>query len=220
MSDALTQVRTVLCFGDSNTWGLVPASDGERFPWDTRWPGVLQALLGSDWHVIEEGLRGRTTVLENPLVPQRNGREQLLPCLESHMPLDLVVIFLGTNDLQDRYAMPSLDVARAAAALARLACQSETGPRGGSPHVLLLGLPRLGHALPETMNTAAAKASELPRCYRIAAAEVGVPVLDLVEHVTYSDQDGIHLDAAGHRATAEAVAQAIASLFAASTPRR
>ena len=67
-----------------------------------RWPGGLQDLLGAEFCVIEEGLSGRTTVLDNPLVPYRNGRDYLIPCLQSHQPLDLVVVYLGTNDLSDR----------------------------------------------------------------------------------------------------------------------
>jgi lysophospholipase L1-like esterase len=202
-------VRTVLCFGDSNTWGFVPSGNGARFDRETRWPGVLQGLLGAEWRVVEEGLNGRTTTLDSPLAPYRNGREYLLPCLESHMPLDHVVLYLGTNDLQDRYSMTPLDVARAATGLGRLVRRSETGPDGGAPEVLVLGLPRLGRDLPETMREARAKAEELPRCFALAAAEAGVPVLELAERVAYDDEDGIHLDAAGHRAVAEAVAEAL-----------
>ncbi len=197
-------MRTVLCFGDSNTWGYVPGSDGERFPWETRWPGALQAELGGGYRVLEEGLNGRTTLLENPLKPYRNGRDYLIPCLETHRPLDLVVVFLGTNDLCDRYALPAIDIARAAASLADIARQSE-----GNPRSLLLGLPRLGAGLDEEMQGAAAKAAELPRCFREAAAELDLPLLDLSEVVAYVDEDGIHLDADGHRAVARAVAQAV-----------
>ena len=128
LSSRARMASTILCYGDSNTWGFVPGSEGERFSWEERWPGVLQGELGADYRVIEEGLSGRTTVLDNPLEPYRNGREYLLPCLQSHQPLDLVVIFLGTNDLGDRYSLPPLDIARGAAQLALLALRSETGP--------------------------------------------------------------------------------------------
>ncbi len=196
-------MRTILCFGDSNTWGYVPGSEGERFPWEVRWPGVLQRELGDGYRVLEEGLSGRTTVLDNPLDPYRNGREYLIPCLETHRPLDLVVVFLGTNDLCDRYALPPIDIARAAASLAAIVRASE-----GSPQALLLGLPRLGAGLDESMSQAPAKAAELPRCFRLAAAEVGVPLLDLSEVTAYTEADGIHLDADGHRAVGLAVARA------------
>lgn len=76
-------MRTVVCFGDSNTWGTVPGGNDSRFARAVRWPGVLQETLGRTWHVIEEGLPGRTTVHDNPLVPFRSGRDYLIPCLES-----------------------------------------------------------------------------------------------------------------------------------------
>ncbi len=201
-------MRTILCFGDSNTWGYVPGGDGRRFAWDVRWPGVLQTMLGGDYRVIEEGLNGRTTLLDNPLKPYRSGREYLIPCLETHKPLDLVVVFLGTNDLCDRYGMLAIDIARAAASLCDLARQSE-----GSPRALLLGLPRLGAGLDESMRGAAAKAAELPRCFREAAAELDLPLLDLSEVAAYTDEDGIHLDEGGHRAVGLAVAQAVRNVL-------
>lgn len=209
-------VRTILCYGDSNTWGFVPGSEGGRFPVETRWPGVLQAELGPGFRVIDEGLSGRTTVLDNPLEPYRNGREYLLPCLHSHQPLDLVVIFLGTNDLGDRYTLPPLDIARGAAALALIALKSEAGPSYGPPAVLLCSLPRLGDTstLADTFSGAAAKAVELPRCFRLAAEEVGVPLLDLGEVTAYDDADGVHLNAAGHHAVAEAIADAVRGILA------
>jgi len=207
--------KTILCYGDSNTWGFVPGSEGERFLWEVRWPGVLQAELGSEYRVIEEGLNGRTTVLDNPLEPYRNGREYLLPCLQSHQPLDLVVIFLGTNDLGDRYTLPPLDIARGAAQLALLAQRSEAGPGYGAPATLLCSLPQIGDtsSIVDTFSGAVAKAADLLRCFRIAADEVGAPLVDL-SPVAYDDADGVHLNAGGHRAVALAVAQAVREILA------
>ena len=202
------EATTVVCYGDSNTWGYVPGSNGDRFPRAVRWTGVAQAELGSDYQIIEEGLNGRTTVLDNPLTPYRSGRDYLIPCLESHQPLDLVIVFLGTNDLADRYSLPPLDIARAAASLTALALSSETGPMHKPPVALLIGLPKLGRLdlLQDTMATSAARAAELPRCFQLAADEVGVPLLDLSPMVSYSDVDGIHLDADGHRHVGVAIA--------------
>jgi len=95
-------MKTILCFGDSNTWGYIPGSDGERFPRADRWPVRLQAALGAEYEVVAEGLNGRTATMDSPVAEGRNGLTYLLPCLHSHAPLDLVVIYLGTNDLGDR----------------------------------------------------------------------------------------------------------------------
>ena len=197
----------VLCFGDSNTWGSVPGSQ-DRFPYAVRWPGVLQRELGPRYRVVEEGLSGRTTVLDDPLVPHRNGRDYLVPCLQSHRPLDIVVIFLGTNDLADRYSLPPMDIARGAASLAVLVLASGAGPSGASPTPLLVCPPRLGDmtSRADTMSGALARAAELPRCFRIAADEAGVSLVDLSATLTYSDIDGVHLDANGHRHVSKAIA--------------
>src|SRR6266542_4369683 len=111
--------RTILCFGDSNTWGYPPGG-GERLPRDIRWPGALQRLLGKGYHVIEEGLNGRTATVEHPWVEGRSSRPYLLPCCRSHAPLDLVIIYLGTNDLADRYQLSAADIAQACASLVRV----------------------------------------------------------------------------------------------------
>jgi lysophospholipase L1-like esterase len=89
-------MKTILCYGDSNTWGYAPGT-GKRYLRHERWTGVLQQLLGSNAVVIEEGLNGRTTTLDDPTKPFRNGKDYLIPCLDSHAPLDLVVLMLGTE---------------------------------------------------------------------------------------------------------------------------
>ena len=79
-------MKTILCYGDSNTWGYDPASKG-RLGIDARWTGVLARELGTAYRVLEEGLNGRTTVWDDPIEGYKNGREQLVPCLESQRPL-------------------------------------------------------------------------------------------------------------------------------------
>src|SRR5689334_11654512 len=89
--------KTILIYGDSFTFAKIPG--GLRYDCETRFTGVLQKELGKDYEVIEEGLRGRTVSGENSFFPYRNGLEQFGPIIGSHLPLDLLVLFLGTNDL-------------------------------------------------------------------------------------------------------------------------
>ena len=96
--------KEILCYGDSNTWGCIPrwkdlGVPSERYDQDTRWTGRLSALLGDGYHIIEEGLGGRTSIYDFPGESWRNGLPYFQPCLLSHRPLDLVVIMLGTNAL-------------------------------------------------------------------------------------------------------------------------
>jgi lysophospholipase L1-like esterase len=200
--------RVVLCYGDSNTYGWTVACD--RLERAKRWPGVLAAELGAGWHVIEEGLGGRTTVLDDPELPYRNGREYLVPCLCSHEPVDLVVLFLGTNDLKTRFAVSAPDIAAGVGALATIALESLAQPR-----VLVLGLPRLGRLTELAGEFAGAeeKAAQLPEHLQAVAFALGVAFLDLGELVAYSDADGIHLDEAGHRAIGEAVARTVPTIL-------
>ena len=126
------------CGGDSNTWGL-EASTEERLQRWRRWPGVMQRELGEDVHVIEEGLSGRTTVFEDPFEPGRNGRTHLPVVLNSHAPLDLVIIWLGTNDLFVPGGLTAQDAARGAITLTELVRASDAGPdeepRGARAHL-------------------------------------------------------------------------------------
>ncbi len=110
-------MKKILCYGDSNTWGHIPVTGG-RYGDDVRWTGVLQAALGEGYRVIEEGLNGRTTVHDDPIEGvYKNGKHYLIPCLESHRPLDLVIMMLGTNDLKMRFSLPPSDIARGVEAL-------------------------------------------------------------------------------------------------------
>lgn len=94
--------RRILAFGDSNTYGYDPATDG-RYGKQTRWPCRLQTLLGPDAVVIEEGLPGRTAVFDDPITEGLCGLDFITPLMASHAPLDTVIIMLGTNDTKARF---------------------------------------------------------------------------------------------------------------------
>ena len=108
-------MKTILCFGDSNTWGFIPESITAPFParhpHDVRWTGILARELGPNLRVIEEGQNGRTTVHDDPFAAARNGKLVLPAILESHKPLDLVVLMLGTNDLKNVFGVSPGEIA-------------------------------------------------------------------------------------------------------------
>ena len=93
----------VVAIGDSNTWGFSPRA-GARMARDVRWPGMMAQALGPSFQVIEEGLRSRTTVFDDPEEEGRNGLTYFAPCLRSHASLDLMIISLGLNDVKARFA--------------------------------------------------------------------------------------------------------------------
>lgn len=98
------EVKSILCFGDSNTYGVNPDTES-RFPRYERWTGRLSSILGDDYYVIEEGYNGRTTCFSDDSDSNRSGYKALDIILKSHMPLDLVIIMLGTNDFKAQYSM-------------------------------------------------------------------------------------------------------------------
>ena len=106
--------KRILIFGDSNVWGDIPLQVGTRLPDNVRWTGVLQNMLGNDYEVIEEGLIGRTTNVDDPFpgFEDKNGKDYLFPCLRSQIPLDYVILLLGSNDFKKVFNRTAKDVAK------------------------------------------------------------------------------------------------------------
>ncbi len=203
-------MKTVLCYGDSNTWGYNPATQ-ERFARDERWTGVLRRELGEGYHVIEEGCNGRTTVWDDPIEGYKNGKEYLVPCLVSHKPLDLVIIMLGTNDLKKRFSLSAYDIASGAGVLVDIVQKSDTGPGGRPPKVLLLAPPPVGKLteFAEMFEGAEPKSVKFSQHYRRVAEEYGCDLLDTAEIIVSSDLDGIHFEVDAHQKLGQAVANRV-----------
>lgn len=210
-------MKTIVCFGDSNTWGHDPAS-GARFPHDVRWPGVLRAALGPEYHIIDEGMNGRTTVWDDPVEGLMSGLGYLAPCLKSHHPLDVLVIMLGTNDCKARWGLPASDIARSAGRLVDLALASGCGPKDGPPQVLLVAPPPIarlaGTAFEAMFEGAEARSAQFGALYAQVAAEYDCAFLDAGQVIVSSPLDGIHLEAGEHRKLGESVAARVRALLA------
>lgn len=211
--------RTVLCFGDSNTHGTPPMPDlgaSGRFDRATRWPALMANHLGPDWHVIEEGHPGRTTVHDDPIEGEhRNGLTILPSLLESHKPIDLVIMMLGTNDLKGRFSVNATDIAlsleRLIAVIRTFAC----GPDGGNPDILLVAPPPILETGPlaEMFEGGEAKSQGLAVAIAKAAARVNVAFVDAGAHIAVSPIDGIHYDEKNHAALAHVLASALRTHF-------
>jgi lysophospholipase L1-like esterase len=205
-------MRTVLCYGDSNTWGAAPMAgpaDVRRFGFSERWPGVLRSELGEGWWVIEEGLNGRTTVHDDPIEGvHRNGRRYLAPCLETHAPLDLVVLMLGTNDLKHRFGASAFDIASGVGVLIDDILAGAAGPDGEPPRILLLCPPPLAQLtwLADMFGGGAEKSQALARHYGTVAKARNCGFLDTGEVIVSSQVDGIHFEANEHEKLGRAVA--------------
>lgn len=212
-------MRTVVCFGDSNTYGASPiAPDGSwhRYGPEVRWPMRLATLLGADWHVVEEGLPGRTTCHDSPWDgPHKNGLRVLPSVLESHAPMDAIVVMLGTNDLKTHLALPAMDIARGLRSLLLRIRNSDAGPDKRPPRVLLVApvpVDEVGHRA-EMIAGGAAKSRRLAGFCAELGREFGCEVFDAGEVAEVSPVDGVHLTEASHLALAEAMAGRLRSMF-------
>lgn len=212
-------MQTILAYGDSNTWGAIPMparGPGQRYPAGERWPSVMGAALGSGFEVIAEGLNGRTTCLDDPIEGRhKNGEAHLLACLESHQPVDLLIVMLGTNDLKARFGLPACDIAAGMGRLARLAQASRTGPSQGAPRVLIVcpaPLARLDR-FAEMFAGGAEKSRRLAAAAKLVAEDVRAAYMDAGAAIVSSDVDGIHLDEDMQRALGLAVAERVRALM-------
>ena len=105
-------IKRILCFGDSNTWGFIPAGRLQRYPEDVRWTGLLQDKLADRAKVIEFGLCGCESGGRNIHKPFNTDAQSLFPSvLLAAMPVDIVFIMLGTNDIKQHNDWQSGDTA-------------------------------------------------------------------------------------------------------------
>lgn len=218
-------MKTVVCYGDSNTWGYMPkviqpALDSmNRYPWGVRWTSVLQELLGSEYRVEENGLNGRTSFFECPFGPHRNGLAELDAYMLSKMPVDLVVIMLGTNDTKDVFSPDSYVSARGIGRIVQLLQKSDYGLDGKGPEMLIctpirmLDCMKSGWLAGEFGKGALAVDAGLAVEYEKLAKAAGVHFIDIGAHVTADPADGIHMNEAGHRKVAELLNEKIRSIL-------
>lgn len=193
-------------------------SHPRRHAHDVRWTGVLARKLGAGFRILEEGQNGRTTVHDDPFALVRNAKAVLPALLESHKPLDLVILMLGTNDLKNVFGVSPSEIATGAKWIAQSILSSDAGTGNKPPRLLLMCPPVVGELshLPDLeakLSNATTRSRELPKHYEAVAAALGCSYLNTQEIVTPSVIDGIHLDAAAHEKLGLAIAAKVKSLF-------
>jgi len=208
--------KRILCFGDSYTWGYIPGTDHERFPDDVRFPKVLQKLLGENFEIIEEGLNSRTLVNEDdrPGKEGRNGSQYLVPCLDTHDPLDLVVLMLGINELKHKFQNSPEDIGNLFEKhFVKVILNRKSQFQDKYPQVLIISLP----AINETTEYASQryvggtkKSEELKEIY------FGIAKTNNCHFVSATElevgNDGVHLTKESHIVLANKLNEKIKSI--------
>lgn len=200
-------MKTILAFGDSLTYGANPIPNGQRHPYEDRWPSALEAGLNGKARVIAEGLGGRTTVYDDfGADADRNGARLLPTLLSSHSPLDLIVIMLGTNDLKPHLGATALEAANGMRRLVELIRGHYAQKNETQPKIILVAPPHLGETdHPEMMlhfgrETSVAESRKFAQFYKLRADEYGVGFFDASTVAKPDFHDGVHLDPANTRA--------------------
>lgn len=214
MNTSPTAIK-VLCYGDSNTWGQKPDKTG-RYAANVRWTGLVQNLLGDSYYVVEEGLGSRTTDLEYDRKPGRNGKTYLVPCVASQIPVDVVAIMLGTNDLKMEYSRTAEEIATAIKGLVDDVRTYGLDKNGKAPKIILISpilvddkAPRFtefytgyydSRSMQESLKLAGAieAVAEANDCTFLNAADVA-----------HSGEDGIHFSEDSNKPLAELIAATI-----------
>jgi lysophospholipase L1-like esterase len=219
--------KTILCYGDSNTWGYIPQDYSSanivmpRYQREERWPGCLQAKLGRNYYVIEEGLNSRTTNIDYHIPPDRNGKRYLAPCLYTHAPIDTVILALGGNDFKSYFNRSAEDIENGLAELVDIIQSSKYGSgMQGSPKILIIP-PPIPHPVAETFKDengilvfegAIEKSKKLIKLYFDLANEKKCVFLDTSIDVIPSIIDGVHLDKENHEKLAALIANSISKM--------
>lgn len=209
-------MKTVLCYGDSNTYGYVPET-GMRYPKDVRYPGRLQMLLGSDYTVIEEGCNGRTTIHDDPIDGWKNGMDYLKPCLNSHKPVDIVILMLGSNDLKATFGLTASQIADGAGDLVDVIQSFTAEKQGYIPRIILVSPPEIGTGIKSSpfygafYEEAIEESKKFPEYYKAIADKKGCIFFNAADYIYPSAVDSLHLTPDGHRILAEKLCELVKS---------
>jgi lysophospholipase L1-like esterase len=203
--------QQILVYGDSLTWGIIPDSR-DRWPFTTRWPGVMERTLvsaGHDIRVIEDCLNGRRTVWDDPFKPGRNGRVGIEQRIEVNSPLALVVLMLGSNDFQSVHQITAAQSAQGLATLVQAIRQAPIEPGMPVPPILIVAPPLIMEpkgAIAPKFEGAALKSAGLARALSAVARERDCAFFDAGTVTPTSRVDGVHLDADQHERLGVAIA--------------
>jgi len=208
-------MKTILCYGDSNTHGYIPET-GRRHPFDIRWTGVLQQQLAVNARVIEEGLNGRTTVYDDALRIGKNGARYLPTLIESHSPIDILVLMLGTNDILYFHEVSAHDAARGVSRLIDLT-RITSGTLDYPAPTIVVVAPPITLALPDDVKKLCPgdpiKSLQLAEHLKQVAEAQQCLFFDAAKVVTTSEVDGVHLDADNHQKLGVMIANYLSDLI-------
>lgn len=202
--------KRILCFGDSNTWGWVPGSMGsERYIFE-RWPAILKKKL-KHYEIIENGLGARTTGFDDPRpdFPGRNGTTSLPLILEENLPLDLVIIMLGTTDTKPLINKTPEEIGDAIKSLIKIIKNYRTLKDFPQPPKIILIVPPIVNEKQEFASNlfkgGEKKGKALIDIYKKISEDENIFYLNPTKKVKVDKADGVHLGIKAHKKLAKMI---------------
>jgi len=208
---------TIVCLGDSNTWGCPPfaniAQTPDRIVPSRRWPNIMGRALGEDCWIVEEGLSGRTTVHDDPIEGvHKNGSRTLIPILESHAPMDVLVMMLGTNDFKDQFRLNAYNSARGTLTLIQM-IKGHYAMVDDPPEVLIVTPPSITEAAePAMWGDGFRRCRDHAHYLEQVANRTGCFHFDANRAVA-AGIDGVHMDEASHEVLGKALAREVEAIL-------
>jgi len=206
--------KNILCFGDSNTWGLNPVT-GKRFDENTRWTSLLNKNLGCGFSVIEAGQPNRTLVHNPPFDGVLSGVSYLKPYLDKH-ELDFIIIALGTNDLKKRFNLtPSLIADGLNDLINSIHSYYQKSSTLKSPKIIIASPPkiRITEQYSRIYEGADTKVTEFSRAFKSVAAYNKCTFIDFNTFINVTVGDGIHIESNQHLVISFKIAQLVRNLL-------
>ncbi len=209
---------TVLCYGDSNTWGNNPADDGGRYPKSVRWPGVLGTMLGDRYDVVSEGLNGRQTGVWFDDIYIEDGLAALPAALATDYPVDVLIFMLGTNDCKTRTDIPVSDIGAGMEELIHTSRETLRDLQGYEPEIIVVSPPSILECVSDSWlakhfdKKSIQKCQELKTIYQKICEKEHCIFVNGTDTIDVSEEDGVHLTPEGHQQLAELLYKTIQDL--------
>lgn len=194
-------MKKIICYGDSNTFGFNP-KDSSRFDENTRWTAILQKNLGMEYKVTNEGMCDRTGFVNNPKGTEYSAQKHFPEMLSKINSIDILILAIGTNDLQFQYDISVGAIEKGLENLIKLA-------QPKAKYIIIIPPVVLSEKILEGFfnfqfdKTSIVKSKKIGKIYRQITNAYHCNYFDINKFTKPSDLDSLHYDKKSHKIIAD-----------------
>ena len=205
-------MKKILCFGDSNTFGYIPES-AKRYDENTRWTALLNKKLGSNYTVIEGGYNNRNGFTDSIDGEFFTGYKILPQYLKDNIDIDIVILWIGINDIQKFYNPTFDDIRTGLDSMIKTLKLSVNDIIVVSPPEISENILK-GHFSYQFDETSVEKFKHLPELYKDVSDKNNVHFININQYIKVSEFDGLHYSKESHSIIADILYKYIKTIFA------